>query len=317
MTRQAGSAGRLHTLLIALIVATAVYLGVSVWAGWEDVLLALRKVGIIGAAIALAMSLINYGLRSWRWDHYLRRGGSAVPWLASLRIYLAGFALTMTPGKAGEAFRAVLLARYGVPYPVTFAALVSERLADLIVILLFALLGLSLYPEARTLVILGALCVAAAVAFLSSARWMHRLGNWSTAYRGKGARLLQQGMRVLQDVRQNLHPGILVPALVLGIVAWGVEGLAFYWILGWMGHEVTLAYALFVYAVSMLAGALSMLPGGMGSAEAVMILMLSHHGIPLPAAIAATVFIRMTTLWFAVFIGLGAMLFSRQPQTGT
>jgi uncharacterized protein (TIRG00374 family) len=91
----------------------------------------------------------------------------------------------------------------------------------------------------------------------------------------------------------------------------GAEALAFYWVLSWLGADISLSFAIFVYALSMLAGALSFLPGGLGSAEAVMISLLVFKGMAAPAAVAATVFIRLATLWFAVVIGLVALVRSR------
>ena len=64
----------------------------------------------------------------------------------------------------------------------------------------------------------------------------------------------------------------------------------------------------------MLAGALSFLPGGLGGAEAIMISLLVLKGMTMPAAIAATVFIRLATLWFAVLIGLLALYKSRKGE---
>ena len=44
--------------------------------------------------------------------------------------------------------------------------------------------------------------------------------------------------------------------------------------------------------------------GGLGGAEAAMIGLLSLQGIPLEMSIPATAVIRITTLWFAIGIGL-------------
>ena len=67
--------------------------------------------------------------------------------------------------------------------------------------------------------------------------------------------------------------------------------------------------ATFVLATSTLAGALSMLPGGLGVAEAsvaAMLLLLVHdEAMDQGVAVAATLLIRFATLWFAV--GLGAV----------
>jgi uncharacterized protein (TIRG00374 family) len=78
---------------------------------------------------------------------------------------------------------------------------------------------------------------------------------------------------------------------------------------------MSLSFAIFVCALSMLAGALSFLPGGLGGAEAVMVSLLVLKCMSMPAAIAATVFIRLATLWFAVLIGLVALIRSRHGET--
>ncbi len=99
----------------------------------------------------------------------------------------------------------------------------------------------------------------------------------------------------------------MLPASLLSLIAWSAEALAFYWILGWMDAQIPLTFAVFTYALAMLAGALSFMPGGLGGAEAVMIGLLMFKGMPGADAIAATLLIRLATLWFAVAIG-AAML---------
>ena len=78
--------------------------------------------------------------------------------------------------------------------------------------------------------------------------------------------------------------------------------------------HISLEFAVFIYALSMLVGGLSFLPGGLGSAEAVMIALLILKGMAMPTAVAATVFIRLATLWFAVLIGLLALYKSRYGE---
>ena len=84
--------------------------------------------------------------------------------------------------------------------------------------------------------------------------------------------------------------------------------MGFHWVLQWMGADVPMAFAVFVYALAMLAGAISFMPGGLGGAEAVMVALLMWKGMSGADAVAATVLIRLATLWFAVAIG-ALMLF--------
>ena len=63
--------------------------------------------------------------------------------------------------------------------------------------------------------------------------------------------------------------------------------------------------AVSIYGIAVLVGALSFLPGGLGSTELVMGLLLVSLGVDKPVAVAATLICRIATLWFAVFIGVG------------
>jgi glycosyltransferase 2 family protein len=62
----------------------------------------------------------------------------------------------------------------------------------------------------------------------------------------------------------------------------------------------------------MIVGAISMLPGGLGSTEATMVLLLTALNVPLDSALAATAIVRVTTFWFAVAIGVACMPFALQ-----
>lgn len=305
---------RLRALILSIVVATAGYLAFSLWGGWEEVVAAFVQIGLLGTLIALSLSLGNYGLRFGRWQLYLSQLGHRVPWSPSLRIYLSGFALTTTPGKAGEAFRGVLLKQRGVPFPATFAAFISERLSDLVAIVLLTLVGLAQYPQARGIVLAGVLGIGVVLACLSSQTLLDRLHRWASARQGKLMALVAHASEMLGGARRCHRPGLLGVATVISVVAWGAEALAFYWMLGWLGADISLSFAIFVYALSMLAGALSFLPGGLGGAEAVMVSLLVLKGMTMPAAIAATVFIRLATLWFAVVIGLVALIRSRHGE---
>jgi uncharacterized protein (TIRG00374 family) len=301
------SGWRLQGFLWTVLSGAAGYLGFAIWSGWDDVTAAVAKVGATGVLVALSLSLVNYGLRFARWQAYLRVLGHPVPWRLGLRIYLAGFALTTTPGKAGEALRGVLLHQLGVPYPKSFAALLAERLSDLLAVVLLALLGLSIYPAAQPVIAIGIVAVLTLYAGLSS----QRLLEWFRAViRGVGrlATLLRSVAEILLNTRHCHAPRLLAGATALSLVAWSAEAWAFHLILQWMGIEVPLAFAMFVYAISMLAGALSFMPGGLGGAEAAMVGLLVWHGAGPAEAVAATVLIRLATLWFAVAIGCAELL---------
>jgi uncharacterized protein (TIRG00374 family) len=311
------SGWRYRAVLLSVVGSALGYLGFSLWGGWHAVGAAVSEVGLVGIVIALFMSSVNYGLRFVRWQTYLKVLGHPMPWRPSLNIYLAGFALTTTPGKAGEALRGVLLKRWGVPYPQSFAAFFSERLSDLFAVVLLTLFGLSLYPEALPMIVVGVALVMVGLLVLSQRRLLERLTLLVPTEGGRVIGLLRHLLQVLLHAQQCHRLRLMLGLTILSVIAWSAEALAFDWILKWMGADIPLTFAVFVYALAMLAGAVSFMPGGLGGAEAVMVGLLVWKGMNSADAVAATVLIRLATLWFAVAIG-ALMLFrlngARTPE---
>ena len=303
-------------LAISVALSTVGYLGFSLWGGWHEVTAAIARVGWTGTAVMLGLSGLNYLIRFWRWQVYLSCLGHRVAWRPSLVIYLSGFALTTTPGKAGEAIRSLFLKPHGVGYGESMAAFFSERLSDLLAIVLLATLGLSRYPSAWPLLLAGGGAVAGLLLLLSHVQWLRRLEAKSQAGKGKAARVIHGVSVLLIAARQCHTPRVLTIATLLSLTAWMAEALAFHFMLDWLGLQVDFAFAVFVYAAAMLAGALSFLPGGLGGAEATMVSLLLWSGQPQAPAVAATVLIRLTTLWFAVALGLLALggLLRKRPM---
>jgi uncharacterized membrane protein YbhN (UPF0104 family) len=299
--------------VISAVLAAFGYLAVGVWSGWHEVVRAIHAVGFAGIGIALVLSLVNYGLRYCRWQAYLGALGHRVPAWTSLRIYLAGFALSTTPGKVGELLRGALLSQWNVPFRKTLAAFFSERLSDLSAIVLIAFLGFAFLPSGRVWIVMGAVVIVIALVLLSSPRlpaWLqHRLGG-----AGRVSRALREVSATLIEAGRCNTPVLLAMATVASLVAWSSEGLAFYLVLQWMGESVPLALAMSIYATAMLAGAISFLPGGLGGAEAVMVALLVWRGMDAGSAVAATLIIRLATLWFAVMIG-GAVVATYLQKT--
>jgi len=299
---------RLHALIWVTLLSGLAYLGVSLYSGWSQVTAAMGRVGLAGVAAILTMSLINYGLRFVRWQYYLGRLGHHIRAWDNLRIYLAGFGLTIVPGKVGEAVRSVFLKGYGVGYRPSLAAFFTERFADLISMFCLAAIGVWIHGAAQPVLLLLAAFLCAVVVILCQQRWIDGLRRLAmTSLPARLAPGFDSVVSIVHHARTCLAPQVMVVGVGLGIVAWGAEGIAFHFVLDWMGVPVGWRTALFIYAFAMLVGAISFLPGGLGGADATMIGLLVVHDVPLHSAVAATILIRIATLWFAVALGIGAL----------
>jgi uncharacterized protein (TIRG00374 family) len=72
----------------------------------------------------------------------------------------------------------------------------------------------------------------------------------------------------------------------------------------------------FIFAFAMMVGAISVLPGGLGSTEATMIGLLVTQHVGFDVAVVATAVVRVTTLWFAVSLGLLALPWALGGRAG-
>lgn len=270
---------------------------------------ALRRIGWAGAGAVLSLSLVNYVLRFLRWAAYLRLLGHDVPAQRHLLYYFGGFAFTISPGKAGEALRSLYLRPHGVPFSASLAALFSERLMDLLVMLLLALLITVSVADIRP-----ALAASGLVFVMVTAISGHGLvPALLRKLAGRLARRLQSLLltlaRMFESSATLLRPRVVAPALLAGALAWAAEGYGLYLLAAAMGVKLDPGAAVGLYAVAVLAGAASFfMPGGLGGMEAAMTALLAAAGASLPVAFALTVLCRLATLWFAVALGIIALL---------
>ena len=304
----------------------AVYVGFSIWANARQVAEALSRFRWSLAALACLLAAANYLVRFGRWHYYLRVLGLEVAPRDSLLVFLAGFSLTVTPGKLGEAVKAFLLrSSHGYPVARTAPIVVAERVTDLLALLLLALVGVFHFDVDRRFLIAGAVVVLGGVLVVS----IDSLAELALSF---SARLPVLGrfapkLREMHEATATLlHPKALVFATVMSTASWFLECLAFAVVVrGFPGVSLDLRAATFIYAAMTIAGALSFLPGGLGVTEAGMLALLVRFGVGLTrgSAAAATFVTRACTLWFAVAIGLPALaLYARRkhvqvPATGS
>jgi uncharacterized protein (TIRG00374 family) len=299
------SSWQLKWLIYTLVASAAGYLLFTIWGGWREVVQAIVTAGPLGIAVALSLSLLNYALRFLRWQTYLHRLGCWVPWRKSFQIYLAGFSLTTTPGKAGEALRSVYLKDYDLSYRKSLAAFFAERFSDLVAVLMISAFGIGLYHDGTWIALLTGAIVFLVFVVIYNKHWLEALERIAKSWLPDHmAHWVEFGLEMMLAFRHCYRIESLVVGIGLSVLAWMAEGVAFYTLLHLLGSQIPMLTAQFVYSFSLLIGAITLLPGGLGGAEVTMWQLLLFFGVPNSITVAVTILIRLTTLWFSVLLGL-------------
>lgn len=247
---------------------------------------------------AAALCVLNYVLRGQRWRLWMAHYGRPFGALQGLRLYLAGYTFTPTPGNVGEAARGLLL-RQPLSAADSLAIFGAERVADLLALLLLTLPGMWWLLQRPEFAVwqwplLAAMLVAAVAGAALLYRHRHRLFMRLPGLQAAWSCLARRPWTWLG----------------LTLAAWVAQGLATWLICRELGWAIDPLLATGFYALAMVGGALSLLPAGLGGTEALLTGLLVLQGAALATALAITVLVRLLTLWLAVAIGALALLYS-------
>ena len=304
--------GRLtRGIVVVGLVAVAVLALVVAWGDAPAVLGALGRFPPLLVVPVVLLTVWNYVLRWLRWNYYLRvLGVSGVDRASSALVFLSGFAMGLTPGKSGELTKSYWLREIAgaeqAPLARTAPIVFAERLVDGIAMLLLAASGLITFRFGGLALLVVAALAAVAVGLIQARPFVYWILRALEA-RPRARRAAELIETAYDSARELLTWRRLVLAVGVGMLSWGGECLALYVILLGLGAQPSLELlnqSTFALAAGSLVGSASLLPGGIGAAEGTVAAVLDLVARqPRDVAAAATLLIRVCTLWFGVALG--------------
>jgi uncharacterized protein (TIRG00374 family) len=298
-------------ILLATLLGAAVFAGLSVYSDVQQLRSKLEAFALDAFAMALLLASGNYLVRFLRWHYYLRLIGVRVPRGESACVFLAGFILTVTPGKVGEVFKSLMLYESrGIAVARTAPVVIAERLTDLTALVVLTAAGSLSFRYGVSITAAGALLAG----LLIVACGCRPVGEFflSLTERMPLTRRITPGLREAYESLSEMTR--LFPLLIgtaVATLAWGMECAALLCILRGLGEQaLSWQAATFAYSASTIAGAAAMMPGGLGVTEVGMTGLLQALGgeqMTAAVATAATILVRIATLWYAVAVGMAAL----------
>lgn len=303
--------GLLRKALLVTFCAVAIYCGFVAFSDFRAIGASLQRLSLARIVLALSLVSTSFGLRFLRWRGYLRAVGITVSETDSALIFASGLGMSITPGKAGELLKSLMLQQAaGTPLATSVPIVAAERITDAMALLLLGAIGLSGTKYGTSIVLL----VVAAIVALSLVLSTRVVGQW---FLDLTCRIKVIGRH--RDRLSSAHSAILkvcapvrlLQAFVWALMAWTLHSMCLLTIAhAFEGTSLTLTTALAIDAAPLLAGAFAMLPGGLGLTEASMAGALIAFGagaISTATAAAITLAVRIITLWWAVVIGFTAL----------
>ena len=307
-----------RNIAIFIIFSMVVFALVGVYGDTNEVLLVLGSIPWMWILPAMmALSFLNYIFRYFKWQYYLHRIGIHLSHADSFSIFLAGFTLTTTPAKIGEAVKGYFIkAIDGTPVAKTSPVVISERVTDLLAMVILALVGFAVGintgNQLLTVLLLGSAVLGGAI-ILGTSTFYNRILNRLTSV--GPLKRFQGSLDLVEDtMTKTLSPRPMLVGTAISIPGWFMECLELWLLLTILAPAIPMSplllllSATFIHATASVIGAVSFLPGGVGTYELTSVLLIPLLlGVSTSLASAATILIRVVTLWFSVIVGFVAL----------
>ena len=244
-----------------------------------------------------------YIFRYIRWRYIFSHLGEKTSIIKDLLIWFGSFAFAVTPLRTGELSRCFLLKqKCGIDKSFSFAGILFERITDGVSLLLIIFYHIPFYLSWASLVnynlkfkelFLIILIIMIILLFFQNnifstfAKTIHRFK-----------------LSFYEKLKILFKKEILFISISLGITAWTFEGISFFILLKGLNASLNIQDAILSQLSSGLLGAISFMPGGIGTTEASSIAILLAQDININIATSATLLGRLISLWLISFIGL-------------
>ncbi len=261
-------------------------------------------------------AFLNYLLRAYRWHWLLNKSGEKINISKSFLSFFSGFFYTFTPGKIGEISKSLHLYQLSkIPARKSMPIIWIERTSDVagVAILSFPIFAYlftnnnKYFYENSTQMIIASLAfglITAICLFFLGKILGKKIINQSNSIKSKKD-FFETFSKTLNLLKENLFR-----LVAWGWLAWVLEGITCLLCLKAIGAEIPFSFienatmATRFYSSSMLAGALSFVPGGLGATEITLTNLFVSTGMETKIATNGTFLTRVATLWVGFPIGI-------------
>ncbi|QQG40192.1 MAG: flippase-like domain-containing protein [Candidatus Aenigmatarchaeota archaeon] len=279
----------------------------------------LSSANLVYVAAGFGVWIPMTALRIYRWKYLLEKVDIRLPFHKISTVFLAGFYLSnITPAKSGDPIRSVLLRRAcGVSFAKSLPSVLVERLIDVTVMVLLALVGLLFIPQGaytNYLYSTVGLFMAASlvVVFIVSSRkrtyavakTFHGLFSFFPKIKSLEGVIKSRSNALSDSFVTYGHVPWLISAAIMTACIWFLEGVVGKIAFLSIGVNVPIMAVVAVIVISTLIGVLTLLPGGIGPTEISSVAMFVVIGAAsLQDAAAAVLLMRLMSYWMYVTAG--------------
>ena len=290
---------------IPIIIALLLFIALLIYIDINKVIEAMKSADLRVLFLAFLISNLTMLLRTLKWKVMLRDVGIS----ELLPVQILGMGISnLTPGKIAEPVKALILkASSGIPVSASLPTIIWERVNDLLVLLCFALLSFFYLRFGMInyfVILLFLLVIALALLVIYNESFGRKVFS---LVRKARVRISEDFIRSFYKSRPE--PKLVFLSFLLTIIVWLLDGIVFSLALISLGDEANFLAITSLWALSLLLGLASSLPGGIASSDAAMIFLLTSLGTSVAKSAASVLIARAITLGYSLLVGIASFVY--------
>ncbi len=246
-----------------------------------------------------------------KWHILLKNSKIEISLKKSILVFLTGPAFEITPGQVGVLMKSQLLkTSSNIPRTKTIPIIMIEKIYDLIGAIVASIIGIVILGLDSALILIAVISLSLIFFFMYYKPATEKFFNKVVKLKFF-SKHIENISEFQNTIRESTNVKISTISTTLGVLYWFIMGAAAYFIL--ISFDVNVLHYLeivSIYTTSILLGAISFIPAGIGVTEGSITGLFTLYGIDISTALILSVMIRILTLWYSVAIGFISLKFT-------
>jgi uncharacterized protein (TIRG00374 family) len=286
---------------LIILFAVAIYLIMGIYADFSDLLIAIRHFNWIYFILMIILTTIAYFIRFLKWNFFLKSVDVHLNLKDNLFVFFSGLGMIITPAKVGEIWKGWLIKDInGESLSKTIPVVIIDRVTDLIGLIILSALGILYYKEGSYILLI---LIVLFIGFFVAIKSKKISGKIISILENRAGKYSKDVKSMHKTFEKLMNPKNMTLMSFLSAFAWFFECLALFFVIIGFGESISVLISTFVFSFASLAGAVSMIPGGLGVAEATFSGLLQYFGLTSTISVGVAIIIRFGTLWYGAILG--------------
>jgi len=280
------------------------YIGIALYSDISKISEHIMKANFLFLLLVLPIEICAFFVRSIRQKVLLDAIGVNIPFISNFKIFIAGLSMTITPGGSGGIIKSHFLKKnFNYSNSKTLPLVFVERFHDFLAvntIIIFSLFFFYLW-QSVILVLIGSAFLVIIFSLMKNKNLLNffliKIKNIKFISKLIPSVEFSDSLVLLNTSKTTGK------AWIISVSSWLIEVLSAYLVFKSFGIDLHIIEVGQIVYSSILIGALSFLPAGIGFTEGSIITLMVEKGYELSVISAMVLMLRILTIWFATAVG--------------